>query len=808
MISVILPVYNRKNTVRKAVESVLNQTERDVECIVVDDASTDGTAEVLAEIRDSRLHVIRLTENGGACHARNVGIKAAKGAYIAFQDSDDCFHPDKLARQWSFLTETGADVVFCAMNRICGQQTEVFPQHLPDAPITQTMLLRENLASTQCIFGRAEVFRDTPFDEGMPRLQDWALMLDLAAKYTVRGDATPLVDVYVQPDSLSNQPKKLLPALRRIYLRHAEVIKANCPEHWVVMLTQAAERTGETAWTGELLDKAPEWVIRPAQIAALGEIVLGQGGEAAGDKILLTRNLSDLRGMGDKKRYLPQKLLGQALKESATVEIAGETARSETERMSLMMRGWLNHREAWDVLTETFGEVPCIAELAAAQHTQMPLWARTIRQTARKPLPDKPISRVAAYYHNVHGGGVQQVTAKLLRVWTQMGLEVTLITSEAPSAEDYPLPEGIRRVTIAPFDPFDAEKRRRHIRELAEAARTVDLVVDHAWADPMLLFDVLAIQAAGAKVLLHTHSIFSMTLLKRELHDRFQCMPDVAALADGVVALTAADACYWRQFSPRVFETRNPFEVANVPLNALAGRTMLWAGRNSPEKRPQDAIAAAKWIAERVPGAKLIVLGGGFEQEAAENSSDAIVYAGFHRDTEAYFRQADVFLCTSEYEGFSLTMAEAQARGVPCVTYDMPYLPILQGGGHVSVPMGDIDALAKAAADLLLDAGRRVQLGQEARKNAEHLCIDQTAKWTEIFARMAEAKGEVHPDSAVQQMVAALSEHALRQETEKEVIVREIVQTQPEFIPLPKRGPFKRLRKKLATACKLLLVGK
>ena len=94
----------------------------------------------------------------------------------------------------------------------------------------------------------------------------------------------------------------------------------------------------------------------------------------------------------------------------------------------------------------------------------------------------------------------------------------------------------------------------------------------------------------------------------------------------------------------------------------------------------------------------------------------------------------------------------------------MPYLPILQGGGHVAVPMRDADALAKAAADLLLDASRRVALGQEARKNVERLCIDQTAKWTEIFAQMAEAKGKAHPDAAVQQMVSTLSEHALRQE--------------------------------------------
>jgi len=58
-----------------------------------------------------------------------------------------------------------------------------------------------------------------------------------------------------------------------------------------------------------------------------------------------------------------------------------------------------------------------------------------------------------------------------------------------------------------------------------------------------------------------------------------------------------------------------------VPLNALGGRTMLWVGRNSPEKRPMDAIKAVMWIGDRVPGAKLIIMGGGFEHEAGMPSS-------------------------------------------------------------------------------------------------------------------------------------------------------------------------------------------
>ena len=100
MISVVLPAYNRRNTVRKAVESVLNQTERDIECIVVDDASTDDTAGVLTEISDSRLRIIRPTENSGACHARNVGVQAAKGEYIAFQTATTASTPTSWSGNW------------------------------------------------------------------------------------------------------------------------------------------------------------------------------------------------------------------------------------------------------------------------------------------------------------------------------------------------------------------------------------------------------------------------------------------------------------------------------------------------------------------------------------------------------------------------------------------------------------------------------------------------------------------------------------------------------------------------------------
>ncbi|TLN28536.1 glycosyltransferase family 2 protein, partial [bacterium] len=97
-VSVIIPSYNRADMVMDAVNSVLRQTFADWELIVVDDGSQDNTREVIAAVRDERVRYI-YQDNQGLPGARNSGIRAARGEYVAFLDSDDVFLPHKLAVQ-------------------------------------------------------------------------------------------------------------------------------------------------------------------------------------------------------------------------------------------------------------------------------------------------------------------------------------------------------------------------------------------------------------------------------------------------------------------------------------------------------------------------------------------------------------------------------------------------------------------------------------------------------------------------------------------------------------------------------------
>ena len=119
LVSVIMPVYNAAATMRRSIESVLEQTHRDLQLVLIDDGSRDDSPAIIAEFaaRDSRIVAIRQA-NGGVAAARNAGVRAAGGTHIAFLDSDDWWAPRKLELQLAEMRRTGAQVCYAAYQRV------------------------------------------------------------------------------------------------------------------------------------------------------------------------------------------------------------------------------------------------------------------------------------------------------------------------------------------------------------------------------------------------------------------------------------------------------------------------------------------------------------------------------------------------------------------------------------------------------------------------------------------------------------------------------------------------------------------
>lgn len=212
MVSIIIPTYNRGKYIFDSVMSVLNQSYSNIEVIVVDDGSTDDTNKILKEIKDNRFIYIKLKKNGGACKARNVGIKKAKGEYIAFQDSDDIFLNNKLEKQLNNLLMNNSDLDFCKI-RVNVNNINEIPNYEQDKILSQENILENlchgNFISTQAILAKRHIFSNILFDEKLPRLQDYDLVLRIAQKYKISYTKEVLVDLYRHGDNISNSPERL-----------------------------------------------------------------------------------------------------------------------------------------------------------------------------------------------------------------------------------------------------------------------------------------------------------------------------------------------------------------------------------------------------------------------------------------------------------------------------------------------------------------------------------------------------------------------------------------------------------------------
>ena len=177
-----------------AVESVLSQSFNDFELIVVDDGSTDATATELAKL-GSRLHLIR-TGRGGVAAARNTGVGAAAGRYIAFLDSDDLWQPRKLARQTQFM-EQHPEVQICQTEEVWVRNgVRVNPRAVHRKPSGDVFLrsLDLCLVSPSAVMMTRQLFQEIGgFDETFPVCEDYDLWLRIAVEHPIVLLPEPLV---------------------------------------------------------------------------------------------------------------------------------------------------------------------------------------------------------------------------------------------------------------------------------------------------------------------------------------------------------------------------------------------------------------------------------------------------------------------------------------------------------------------------------------------------------------------------------------------------------------------------------------
>lgn len=186
LVTVVIPTYKRAWLVPRAIESVRRQTYQNVEILVVDDGSADDTEKVVKSIADERVKYLRHDVNRGLPAARNTGIRAARGDYVAFLDDDDEWREDKLVKQVEAITKY--DAVFAGA-LINGR----YPKRHHSAEVTQHDLRRGNNFAPSTLLVRTAVIRDVGFDETLRMGEDWDAYIRLAQTYRVGYVNEPLL---------------------------------------------------------------------------------------------------------------------------------------------------------------------------------------------------------------------------------------------------------------------------------------------------------------------------------------------------------------------------------------------------------------------------------------------------------------------------------------------------------------------------------------------------------------------------------------------------------------------------------------
>lgn len=185
-VSVVVPYYNRLKYLKKSINSIINQTLPVSEIIIVNDNSWEDPTSILRDMDDSRIKLINLSVNSGAQFARNTGIKNAKYEWIAFNDSDDEWSPEKIEKQIKKLAETNFDkstVIFTNYYTLTEENTELTLVNLPsiDNGEHYKALLRSPGPMFQSLLVSKSALNQIGYlDENIPSYQEWDTSIALA----------------------------------------------------------------------------------------------------------------------------------------------------------------------------------------------------------------------------------------------------------------------------------------------------------------------------------------------------------------------------------------------------------------------------------------------------------------------------------------------------------------------------------------------------------------------------------------------------------------------------------------------------
>lgn len=738
IVSVVMPVYNGQMFIKRSVGSVMRQTLKNLELIVVDDASTDDTGVILDSLaqQDFRIHVIHLSENRGSSFARKTGVMQAEGSYIMFLDSDDALVTNACERAAELICKNDVDIFHFNTEVLwLSDDAEMDIEQLVEQRELEGQLAKEEPEQVQSVrdFIRPYSGRLTGerilrgcFEQGHFSQSLWNKIYKRSV--CQQGFAAC-------PDDYINMADDILAFFHIAYYAQSYMGEVGSP---LYLYTFGSGMSTQNVTSYGHVKKLMDSLAVPVALRAFLE----------------KNNRLDYFGNAYNKIC---KLLKDAafwhlgiLMSSASPEISGK---------SLDLA--LNSFDIWEL----------VAKMASKFFYNPRIPFNAMAHTKLATPISKPILTIGTFYHKIANGGVERVVAYLIELWLRMGYRVVLFTDTPAVTEDYPIKGEYIRCILPNCDyNLHGEDYIARGKMLEEAIKKheIDLMVYHAWLSPYLPWDMMVCRSLSTAFCIHVHStIDCLRYADYGSKHYYTQMPMIYPMADGVLALNKMDTAFWQLCSRWVLQINNPLSIEmEKPFSQKYGNhVVLWVGRFSEEKQIMDALYIFERVVSKIPDATMLLVGKGDEYIEKELHQivkergliDSITFAGFQKEVGPFYQQGGVFLSTSKYEGFLLTVLEAQAHGLPVVMYDLPYLSILEGdSGIITVDQRSEEAAASAIVRLFHDEQLYLRLSHEAADNAIRFAsIDQEEQWRSIINRVEETEKKSHDISQVQKDAAS-----------------------------------------------------
>ena len=704
-ISIIVPVFNVFPYLEDCLKSLISQTFYDIEIICVDDASTDGSKDIIEKYAgiDNRIIPIYHLKNLSTSQARKDGVAVSTGQYIMFVDGDDALSLDACEVAYQAIRELGTDMV----------HYDVKVNNCSDVSEARIKQNRHSMSPYLGVLQEDLVLACWEYNKFGFNLWNKIYKGDICRKAFKEMD-----------DGIFPKAQDLYAFFLIAYYSRSYAGIEDCLYHY---------NFGRGVTGSDHMELSQFHVL-------LSEVKI-----TAAIESFLIRNNS-----WQTYEHIIKRIHTHFLNECTS-----KWLRCLKEEYADI--GFQSLVNAWgfeDVLctlakNEWFNRYKIASKMASVgffKHTKN---------------PNKRPKTIAAYYRNIHNGGAQRVVAELCNIWAKIEnsvgeprYKVILITDDDANEKDYYLLPCVIREFIPNYENASKDKYGLRFRAWSRILDlySVDIIVSSMWTAPSTLWDALSIKGHSSKpaFAIHAHNFCGVPF--RYMGSTALDLSMMYQIVDGVVTLSECDRRYAQAFSNNVHHIQNPitlYENTSHPPKTDTGCNLVWVGRISAEKNPLDAIRMMKLVVDKIPYAKLYLVGSGDNDSLCQDICSLIerlklnaniVMAGFTEHVEDYYELASLYICTSEYEGEPLVFYEAMAYSIPIITYNMPWLSVIQGkNGIITVPQNRYDLLADEVIKKINDKAAMELLGKEGHAYLSSIKRSNIAnKWNSFFSSIDE----------------------------------------------------------------------